>query len=103
MDTGAAMVCIPTQHIFTLGLVKRGEKRVRTANGDVTRNIYGPARITIWDRDTEMQIMEIPEGVNAPPLLGNLLLQALDLVVSPKEQVLIGNPENDGKYILDMF
>lgn len=103
VDSGAAMVCIPIQHIITLGLKKRGEKAVRTGNGDVTRSIYGPARVTIWDQSTEMEIMEIPEGVNAPPLLGYLVLEALDLVVAPKDQVLIGNPANNGKYILDMF
>ncbi len=103
VDTGAAMVCIPIQHINTLGLLKKGEKRVKTGIGDVTRSIYGVANITIWDRDISMDIMEIPEGVNAPPVLGYLVLEALDLVVAPKDQVLIGNPANNGKYILDMF
>ena len=103
VDTGAAMLCLPAKYISQLGLDKMNEKNVRTANGDAKRAVYSPVRIYIMGRDADMNVMEIPEGINAPPLLGYLPLEALDLYVNPKEQKLSGNPETDGKMVLDMF
>jgi len=45
--------------------------------------------------------MEIPD--NVPPLLGYILLEALDLVVHTKTHKVIPNPESGGKWVLDLL
>jgi len=74
---------------------------VTTANGKVDRRIFDGAKITIRDRAVQMQVMENDE--NTPPLIGYLILEALDLVVNPKTQGLMGNPEHEGKWVVDLY
>ena len=74
---------------------------MRTANGNVGRRIFAGAKITIKDRTVEMQVMESDE--KTPPLIGYLVLEALDFVVNPKTQGVMGNPEHDGEWIVDLY
>jgi len=103
VDTGAAFICLPTAMIKQLGLLKQSTRRAKTANGTVDRDIYSPIKITIRDRDANLDVMEIPEGIEAPPLLGYLALEVLDLYVDAKAQTLTGNPATDGKMYIDLF
>jgi hypothetical protein len=48
-----------------------------------------------------MGVMENDE--DTPPLVGCLLLEALDLVVDPKAERVTTNPEHDGKWVVDCF
>ncbi len=100
VDTGASYICLPKQMIQQLGLVKQKEKDVRTANGVVKRGMFSPVNITIFDRDANLDVMELPDD-GTPPLLGYLALEAMDLLVNSKEQKLIVNPANDGKWVID--
>ncbi len=100
VDTGASYICLPKQMIQQLGLVKQKEKDVRTANGVVKRGMFSPVNITIFDRDANLDVMELPDD-GTPPLLGYLALEAMDLLVDSKEQKLIVNPANDGKWVID--
>jgi len=103
VDTGASLICLPTSMIEKLGLLKKPSRRAKTANGTVERNIYSPVKITIGDRDAHVEVMEIPETVEAPPLLGYIALELLDLYVNPKGQNLIGNPETNGEMMYDLY
>jgi predicted aspartyl protease len=103
VDTGAALICLPTEMIQKLGLQKQSSRNARTATGVVERNIYSPVKVTIRDRDANLDVMEIPGGIDVPPLLGYLALEALDLYVDAKGQKLIGNPATDGKMYIDLF
>jgi len=47
--------------------------------------------------------MEVPEGIEASPLLGYLALRVLDLYVDAKAQTLTGNPATDGKMFIDLY
>lgn len=40
---------------------------------------------------------------NVPALIGYLVLEEMDWVVNPKTQKIIGNPENEGKWFIDMY
>jgi predicted aspartyl protease len=100
-DTGSALLCLHQDTIRALGLGNVKVSRVRTANGDVDRRIYGPVRITILGRQCFGEIMEIPDKVS--PLLGYIPLENLDLVVDPKKRKVIPNPESGGKYTLDLL
>jgi len=101
VDTGSALLCLPAVAIRKLGLFRSRSTRVRTANGVVERDIYQAVQITILGRQCLAEVMEIPEGV--PPLLGFIPLESLDLVINPKSNQVIHNPENGGKYTLDQL
>ena len=101
VDTGSAMLCLHKATIEKLGLRFGRSAMVRTGNGDVERGIYRPAQITILGRQYLAEVMEIPDKV--PPVVGYIPLENLDLVVDPKSNQVIPNPESGGKYTLDLL
>ena len=101
VDTGAAMLCLPIDMIESLGLFERGKRRAITGNGEVIRRIFSPATVYVQDREADVNVMELPLGT--PPLLGYLPLESLDLYPNPKKQILEGNPQYDGKMIIDLL
>lgn len=101
VDTGATFVSLPARMITQLGLQERGMRNVRTAAGIVQRKIYRGAEATIGERSASADVLELSDDV--PPLIGVLLLEALDLIVDTTNHRLIGNPEHNGEYMVDMF
>jgi predicted aspartyl protease len=101
VDTGAAYLCLPPGDIEKLGLVHSSIKEVTTANGKVNRRVFYGAVIIIKDREIEMQIME--NSVGTPPLIGYLVLEAMDFLVDSKSQRIIPNPTHEGKWIIDLY
>jgi predicted aspartyl protease len=99
VDTGAAMLCLPIDTIEGLGLKPQQERQVMTANGIAQRRVFSPVRLKVWDREANLDVMELPNGT--PPLMGYLALETLDLYPNPKEQKLEGNPKYDGKMMID--
>ena len=89
------------EQIEKLGLLYSHTREVTTANGKVERRIFGGAVIIIQGRDIEMQVME--NDAAAPPLIGYLILEAMDFVVDPKSQKILPNPAHDGKWIIDLY
>ncbi len=102
VDTGAAMLCLPAAIIEELRLVKRKDVEVQTANGVAKRGVYSSVEVNILDRDTEIAVMELLDD-GTPPLLGYLVLEALDLYPNPKAQTLVGNPATNGKWVVDLL
>ena len=101
VDTGAAMICLPPSKIKALGLRPDHKRMVNTANGKVERTVFSPVKIHIFDRMSNIDVMDVPE--DTPPLLGYLALESLDLYPNPVKQILEGNPKYDGKMIMDLF
>jgi predicted aspartyl protease len=101
VDTGAAMVCLPISSIKAMGLKSLHSRNVITATGRVERTIYSPVMLKIFDREANLDVMEVPDGV--PPLLGYLALENLDLYPNPTKQILEGNPLYDGKMVIDLL
>lgn len=101
VDIGAAMLGLTPKVIERLGLHKMHEREVSTGNGMVKRAVYEPVLIQIFDREANMDVMEVPTGT--PLLLGYLPLEALDLYPNPKKRTLEGNPQYDGKMIVDLL
>jgi clan AA aspartic protease len=101
VDTGAAMVCLPLNIIEELGLLYDTETSVRTANGIVTRSVYSPVRVEMFGRHAITQVMENDD--TTPPLIGYIALEIMDLQINPKEQALMPNPANNGKWLIDLF
>ncbi len=101
VDTGASNLAMPKSMIEQLGLTPMRERPMRTAAGIRNFKIYGAVRLTIDERDCTIDVSELEEG--CPVLIGQVPLELMDWVVDPKNQRLIGNPDHDGKWVLDMF
>jgi clan AA aspartic protease len=101
VDTGAAFLCLPPDIIEKVGLLYSQTSEVRTANGNVKRRIFRAAEITIKGRSVTQSVME--NDRNTPPLIGYLVLEEMDFVVDSKSQKISGNPENNGKWVMDLY
>ncbi len=100
-DTGSALLCLHKDTIDQLGLRLARAGKVRTGNGIAERRIYRAAQITILGRGYLGEVMEVPDDV--PVLVGYIPLESLDLVIDPRSNQVIHNPENGGEYTLDLL
>ncbi len=101
VDTGATLMCLPPEIIEALGLQVRNVRKAVTANGMVERQVFSAVEVKYEDRDAVVEVMEMPQG--GRPLMGYIALELMDLVVNPRKGVLEGNPDHDGKMILDLL
>lgn len=101
VDSGASTLSLPTKIIVQLGLEPFEKKQTRTASGVATVQMYGLVQLTIQGRVWRGDVIEVPD--TCPVLVGQIPLEALDFVIDPKTQQLIGNPEHGGEHILDLF
>lgn len=101
VDTGATTLAMPKSLLDQIGLTKRYEKRVMTAGGVQTANVYGGARLEIMGRDMPTDVIEVPEG--NPVLIGQIPLEMMDWVVDLQGRRLIGNPAHGGEHILEVL
>ena len=93
IDTGATMISVSQKVVDELGLRKMREKTVRYANGKTERKpIYGVVTAEIKGRAGEFDVMAEPDG--SRPLVGQILLEQLDLVVDPGARRVIANPRS---------
>lgn len=93
VDTGATFVGLYQAHIDALGLIPDDRTHpIRTANGVVHQVKYGGAQLELLGRKGSVDIFPVDESI--PPILGVLLLEALDLVVDPVNQRVMFNPEH---------
>jgi clan AA aspartic protease len=91
IDTGATMVVLPQDLVDELGLKKIRETRVRYANNSTdSKSIYGVVTIEIQGRTGNFDILA--EAVGSQPLIGQVVLEVLDLVVDPRKRVITSNP-----------
>lgn len=101
VDTGATMLSMPRTLIEQLGLTLQRTRIARTASGTAEFAIYDAVRLTVEGRDCVMEVARLPD--ECPVLIGQLPLEALDFVVDPVGQKLVGNPEHGGKQMIDLF
>ena len=91
IDTGATMVVLPKDIVEELGLKKMREVEVRYANNNVeTKPIYGVVNIELNGSSANLDVLVEEKG--SQPLIGQVLLELLDLIVEPKTRKLIPNP-----------
>jgi len=101
VDTGATMLSMPGKLIEQLGLKQQRTRTARTASGTAEFAIYDAVRLTVQGRDCVVEVAGLPE--DCPVLIGQIPLEALDFVVDPVGQKLLGNPDHGGKQMIDMF
>ena len=91
IDTGATMVVLPQNIVGKLMLRKMREVKVRYANNTTeTKSIYGVVTIEIKGRTGNFDVLTEAQG--SQPLIGQVVLEILDLVVDPRTRTLIPNP-----------
>lgn len=102
VDTGATCLAIPAEAARALGLDEEGRRTVRLADGrplEVSR-VLG-IRLEILGRDMSCDALVLPEGTTA--LVGQIPLEALDLIVDPKNHELRVNPAHPDGPVLDLL
>ena len=101
VDTGAKFVSLPHSLIQRLGLYLVAKRQALTAAGLVPCNLYSTVWPTVNGRQCGVDVSEVPE--DCPVLIGVLALEAMDFVVDPGKQRLIGNPAHGGENIIDLL
>lgn len=103
VDTGAVVVVIDEALARRLNLRKDTTKaRVRYADGrSADRDVVLGLRIEIMGRTTEVRAV-IEPGV-ARPLLGQIVLEDMDLLVDPKNGHLMPRPESPDMPVIEVY
>ena len=93
IDTGATMLVLPQDVIEELGLRKIGERRVRYANNQIQiKSVYRGVILELKGRDGIFDVLG--EVESSEPLVGQIVLEALDLIVDPITKTVIPNPRS---------
>lgn len=93
VDSGSYMLVINEHIKAELDLPVVGEQTVQLADDSLVKvDIVGPVEIRFENRRTSQEALVIPNS--SQPLLGVIPLEALDVVIDPKQQRLVVNPES---------
>jgi aspartyl protease family protein len=93
IDTGATMLVLPQDLVDGLGLRKIRDARVKYANNKVeSKWVYGAVTVEIKGRLGIFEVLS--EEVGSQPLVGQIILEALDLIVEPATRMLVPNPRS---------
>lgn len=102
VDTGATMLVLPQDVVNSLGLEKVEEVRVKYANNHVeTKEIYGVVRLELKGRIGNFDVLAENEG--SQPLIGQIVLERLDLVIEPSTKRVIPNPRSPEMPMVEIF
>ena len=102
IDTGATMLVLPQDIIEQLDLRKMREATVRYANNHTeTKSIYGVVTVDIKGRAGEFNVLAEAEGCQ--PLIGQIVLEQLDLVVDPGSRTVMTNPRSPEMPMLEIL
>lgn len=102
VDTGASTLGLPASVLRQLGLNEPNSSRpARNTTGSYTVNMYGPVRLTIFDRYLTLDVIEVADG--CPVLIGQIPLEHMKLVVDMPNHRLEKSPEDGGEWILDAY
>lgn len=93
VDSGAYMLAINDYIKEQLDLPVLEEQTARLADeSEIRVEVVGPVEVRFENRSTTVRAIVLPG--NAEPLLGVIPLEDMDVVVDPKQQRLIVNPES---------
>jgi clan AA aspartic protease len=101
VDTGASTLLLPKRVIQQLGLRHYRTRQAKGVGGNVSMPMYSAVWLTIEGRECAVDVGEVSDDL--PVLIGQIPLEALDLVVDCKGQRLIGNPAHGGEHIMEAY
>ena len=92
-DTGAVMLVLPLDVVNQLGLDYIGKTAVAYADGRSDQiPIAGPVNVRIGDRRMNADCAVTPIGTE--PLIGQIIMEELDLVADCRARTLTPNPKS---------
>lgn len=93
IDTGATMLVLPQDLVEALNLRKIRDARVRYANKKTElKAVYGVVTLELKGRLGNFDVLAEAKG--SEPLVGQIVLEELDLVVDASTRTLIPNPRS---------
>ncbi|MBI1760763.1 MAG: clan AA aspartic protease [Acidobacteria bacterium] len=93
VDSGAYMLAVNDHLKAQLGLPVLDKQEAELADGShVMLEIVGPVDVRFANRATTVRAMVLPGDTEV--LLGSIPMEDMDVLVDPKRQQLIVNPEN---------
>ena len=93
VDSGAYMLAINHQIKTQLNLKKVGEQAAELADGTQTvLEIVGPVELRFENRRANVDAMVLPGDTEV--LLGSIPMEDMDVLIDPRQQRLIVNPES---------
>ncbi|OCQ91735.1 hypothetical protein BCD67_09595 [Oscillatoriales cyanobacterium USR001] len=93
VDSGSSMLAITEAVKNQLNLRKIDERQAELADGSIVRlEIVGPVEIRFENRITTVRAMVVPNSNVV--LLGAIPMQDMDVLIDPKREQLIVNPES---------
>jgi len=93
VDTGATMLVLPQNLVAQLGLRKIREATVKYAkNHREKKSVYAGVLVEIEGRVGSFDALAEAEGTE--PLVGQIVLEELDLVVEPSTRTVMPNPRS---------
>ena len=101
VDSGASGLLLPKQMVEFLGLTQFRIRSGRTISGTAEIPMYRAVRLTIQGRDCISDVGEIPDG--NPVVIGQVPLEVMDWVIDMKGHKIIGNPDHNGEWMMDIF
>jgi len=102
VETGATALVLTEEIAAALGLVDRGTRKVRYADGRIgDARVVAGVVLEIVGREMTGEAL-VPPGAHRV-LIGQIPLEALDLVVDPKSRDVRVNPESPDAPLLDLY
>lgn len=93
VDSGATMLAIPQYVVNQLSLKKISEIEAELADGSCTTyDLVGPIEVRFGNRRTTVEALVIPGAVKV--LLGAIPMEGMDVLIDPKRERLIVNPDS---------
>ena len=100
VDTGP-MVVLPQDIVDSLELEKVEEVTVKSKNYGEPKKIYGVVRLELKGRIGNFDVLAENEG--SPPLIGQIVLERLDLVIEPSTKKVMPNPRSPEMPMVEIF
>jgi clan AA aspartic protease len=102
VDTGANMLVLPQEVVDRLGLEEIDRRRVRYADGSrAIKRVVGTVHLEVAGRHSRFNAIAEEQGTT--PLIGQIVLEELDLIVDPRSKELRPDPESPDMPTIDVF
>ena len=93
VDTGAVMMLLPQDLVEALGIERRDRAIVTLANDEkIELDVAGMVALTIGNRRWTTDCLVGPP--QCEPLIGQLVLERLDLIIDPLKRTITPRPES---------